>query len=109
MKGNAYFMLTCMLHPLATIMECFSNPLMDINDDMKTAVTRSIERIMNNISNAFEYEKYFLICAKEYTETLIKFHELLLSNSVYLIHFRTMLLYDVSYFINFIVFNANSI
>lgn len=104
MKGNANFMLTCMLHPLATIMKCFSNPLMDINDDTRTAVTRSVDRIMNNISSAFEYDKYYLICAKEYTETLTEFPELLLNNSVYLSHFRTMLMFDVSYSINFIAF-----
>ncbi|XP_070493780.1 uncharacterized protein [Chironomus tepperi] len=95
MKGNAYYLLTCMLYPLTKIMSCFDNPdLMDQNDETITAVTRSIERIMNNISSAFEYEKYSLICAKEYTETLTEFHDVLLKNSMYLNHFRSMLMYD---------------
>ena len=68
-----------------------------MEEDTPVAVIRSIERIMNNISESFEYEKHFMACAKEYTETLIDFHGLLLSNSVYLNHFRTMLIYDVSY------------
>ena len=97
MKGNAYLMLICMLYPLTKLLSCSDNPLMELNDETRTAVSRSIERIMNNISSAFEYEKYFLICAKEYTETLTEFHELLLTNSVYLGHLRTMLIYDVSY------------
>ncbi|CAG9805447.1 unnamed protein product [Chironomus riparius] len=94
MKGNAYLLLTCMLYPLTKLLACSSNPLMELTDETRTAVSRSIERIMNNISSAFEYEKYFLICAKEYTETLTQFHEQLLSNSMYLNHFRAMLIYD---------------
>ena len=97
MKGNAYFMLTCMLYPLTKIMATFNNPLIDMTDETKTEIVRAIERIFNNISSSFEYEKYFLDCAKEYTETLTEFHGILLTNSVYLNHFRTMLSYDVSY------------
>jgi len=93
-----------MLYPLTKIMATFNNPLIDLTDETKAEIRRSIERILSNISSSFEYEKYFLDCAKEYTETLTEFHGILLNNPAYLNHFRTMLLYDVSYYPYSIVF-----
>lgn len=96
MNTKAHLLLTFLLEPFTNIMTLFDNSEIDVNEELQTAVTRSVQRIFNIIPETFQYENYGVTCAKEYIEVLTTYHAVLLQNSTYLCHFRTMLLYDVS-------------
>jgi hypothetical protein len=66
-KGNAYLLLAYFLSPLLNLL----NPEFTINDDnFMQAIQTSIAKILNEISDAFQYEELGILCATEFTQAV---------------------------------------
>lgn len=96
MKANANLMLTFLLTPFMKIVRLFDNPEVDLSDEMKSVIEKCVKGILVNMHNTFQYEKYAVVCAKEYSEILMANHEILLQDTTHLRQYYKMLLYDVS-------------
>lgn len=96
MKGRAHLLLALMLEPLTNIIKIAENLNTAVEEEFKRAIFLAAQKIFNNISGSFGYEKFAYICAKEYVDTLKNNHEVFIKSTRNLEAFRKLLFYDVS-------------
>ncbi|KAG5675446.1 hypothetical protein PVAND_005350 [Polypedilum vanderplanki] len=92
MKGQAILVLAYFIEPLVNIIsEVIDEPRSENESSIFEKFEKNVLRIVNSICRGFEYQKYGLICAKEFTEVLLKHQELLVKDGSIAPHFKVML------------------